>query len=249
MKTVKYIFLILIIITQFNSNAQYTWEQVALPDSIGAGSICFYNNDTYLATGSGVYYSGDNYENWEYIGLEQYPIWSIYVSATGNLYAGTNSYFFKYSGNSQWDLLYQTADATNILSIYESDSGYIFFGNFGSIFRSTDGGINWSEVLDLWNTESVESITGNNAGTLFAGSISFSGDVSSGGIYKSEDGGASWDLVGLNYHFVSSIVINSENEIYAGTNGHWTMGTGRIYKSVCKLPLFSTVLIYTFPII
>jgi len=231
MKTVKYIFLILIIITQLTSNAQYNWEEVTLPDTIGAGSICFYNNDIYLATGSGVYHSNDNCESWEYIGLEQYPIWSIYVSTTGNLYAGTGWRFFKYAGDKQWDLLYEPADATNILSIYESDSGYIFFGNFGSIYRSIDGGITWTEVLDLLNTESVESITGNNEGILYAGTISFSGDVSPGGVYKSEDGGASWNLVGLDYHFVSSVVVNSDDEIYAGTNGHWTMGTARIYKS------------------
>jgi len=80
--------------------------------------------------------------------------------------------------------------------------------------------------------EVVKSITENDEGILFAGSTSYSGAVSPGGIYKSDDGGKSWSLVGLNNHFVSSVVTNSVNEIYAGTQGHWTMGTGRIYKSV-----------------
>jgi len=230
MKAFKYLILILFSLIYINSQAQYTWEEVTLPDSIGAGSICFYNNDIYLATGNGVYHSNDNCENWEYIGLGQYPIWSIYVSTTGNLYAGTGSRFFKYAGNYQWDLLYKPDEASNILSIYESDSGYIFFGNWGGIFRSTDGGISWTEVLDLWNTEVVESITENSDGILYAGSTSIYGD--SCGIYKSVNGGATWYLVGLKYHFISSVVINSDNEIYAGTNGHWTIGTGRIYKSV-----------------
>ncbi|MDP3461318.1 MAG: T9SS type A sorting domain-containing protein, partial [Bacteroidales bacterium] len=211
---------------------QYNWEQVTLPDTIGAGTICFYGNDIYLATGNGVYHSNDHCASWEYIGLGQYPIWSIHVSTSGNLFAGTGSGIFKYEGNNSWDLLYITEEASNIISIYESENGYIFFGNFGGIFRSTDGGVSWTEVLDLSNTESVESITGNTSGSLFAGSISYNGDVSPGGIYKSDDGGSTWYLAGLNYHFVSSIVTTSENEIYAGTKGHWTMGTGRIYKSV-----------------
>jgi len=128
-------------------------------------------------------------------------------------------------------LLYQTGDATNILSIYISDSGYIFFGNWGGIVRSTDGGENWTEVLDLYNTEVVKAIAENSQGVLFAGSTSYSGDVSPGGIYSSTDGGATWQLTGLDYHFVSSIVINEDDEIFAGTNGNWNTGTGRIYKS------------------
>ncbi|MDP3462358.1 MAG: YCF48-related protein, partial [Bacteroidales bacterium] len=232
MKTVKYIFIVLILITQLTSNAQYNWEQVTLPDSIGAGSICFYDNDIYLATGNGVYHSNDLCTSWEYIGLGQHPIWSIHVSTSGNLFAGTGSGIFKYEGNNNWDLLYITEEASNIISIYESDSGYIFFGNWGGIYRSTDGGSIWSEVLDLLYMEVVKSITENDEGILFAGSTSYSGAVSPGGIYKSDDGGKSWSLVGLNNHFVSSVVTNSVNEIYAGTQGHWTMGTGRIYKSV-----------------
>ncbi len=232
MKTAKYITIIVFIVSALVSQAQYTWEQVTLPDTIGAGDICFFENDIYLATGNGVYHSDDNCENWNYIGLEQYPIWSIHVSSSGNLYAGTSSRIFKYTGNNEWDLLYTTIeDASNILSIYESDSGYIFFGNWGGIYRSTDAGINWTEVLDLNNTEVVHAITENSEGILFSGSTSYSGGSSPGGVYSSEDGGANWQLMGLSYHFVSSIVINSDDEIFVGTNGHWSMGTGRIYKS------------------
>jgi len=212
--------------------SQYTWEQVAMPDSIGADSICFYDNDIYLSTGNGVYHSNDNCESWEYIGLGQYPIWSIHISQSGNLYAGASSRIFRYAGNCQWDLLYTTEEASNILSIYESDNGHIFFGNWGGIFRSTDGGINWTEVLDLYNTEVVNAIAENSEGELFAGSTSFSGDISPGGIYSSTDGGATWQLTGLNYHFVSSVVINANDEIFVGTRGHWTNGGGGVFKSV-----------------
>ena len=227
----KNIVVLLLLMLSVPISAQYSWEEVALPDSIGAGSICFYGDDTYLATGNGVYHSSDNCESWEYIGLGQYPIWSIHVSTTGNLFAGTNSRIYRYAGNIQWDLLYTTADATNILSIYESENGHIFFGNWGGIFRSTDGGSSWTEVLDLFNTEVVNTIAENADGVLFAGSTSFQGDVSPGGIYRSVNNGTTWQLTGLEHHFVSSIVINSSNEVFAGTNGHWTTGTGRIYKS------------------
>ncbi len=212
--------------------SQYTWEEVALPDSIGAGSICFYGTDTYLATGNGVYHSDDNCENWTYIGPADYPTWSLYISPGGQLYAGARSTIYRYLGNNQWDSLYTTLDKTNILSIYESYNGSIFFGNWGGIFRSTDGGVNWTEVLDLYNTEVVNAIVENSQGKLFAGSISFQGDISPGGIYSSTDGGASWQLTGLNYHFVSSIVINTDDEIFVGTRGHWTNGGGGVFKSV-----------------
>lgn len=197
------------------THAQYVWEEVIIPDSIGAGSMCFFEDDVYLATGNGVYHSNDNCDSWEFIGIQNYPIWSIYISSSGKLYAGASSHLYNYLGESTWSLLYSPIDATNIMSIFVSDSSYIYFGNWGGVFRSVDDGVNWNEVLDCLNTEVIRDIIQDNNGVLFGGTRSFSPDISPGGCYRSMDNGASWDLVGLHYKDVSSLLSINNNTLFA----------------------------------
>lgn len=210
--------------------AQYTWEEVALPDSIGIVDIAFNSdNEIFIATDHGPYYS-QNGDQWEWLGIDDYP-GTIYINGNNTIYIGSGDLYRSTDNGISWDTLRENPNGGGINSIYSQNDIYIYYGIWGGIYRSTDGGENWTEVLDLYNAEVINAIAENSQGKLFAGSISFQGDLSPGGIYNSTDGGATWQLTGLNYHFVSSIVINDEDEIFVGTNGHWFNGSGRIYKS------------------
>lgn len=204
------------------TSAQDIWEEIVLPDSIAVVSFCFNGDETYLATDKGVYQSINNCEDWSYIGLGQFGSYNIHYSKLGNLYAADAFDLFKYEGDNNWSFLSES----DFLCIYESNNGHLFIGKWGGISKSTDGGINWTEVLDTYNTEFIYDITENNSGILFAGGHSFSPDLSPGGFYKSVDSGNTWQLVGLEYKYVSSISINSNDEIYAAVR------QSGVYKSI-----------------
>jgi photosystem II stability/assembly factor-like uncharacterized protein len=87
----------------------------------------------------------------------------------------------------------------------------------GGIFKTVDGGINWTPIFERQNTISVGDIAlePGNPDVIWAGtgeanprnSVSF-GD----GVYKSTDGGKSWKHLGLKEtNTISRIIINPKN--------------------------------------
>jgi hypothetical protein len=83
--------------------------------------------------------------------------------------------------------------------LLESESGDLFwsFGsqnNHASLYRSTDGGVNWSEVesVNTGNNLSTDHLIESSTGDLF---WSFGGFSNFAYLYRSTDGGASWSEV------------------------------------------------------
>src|SRR5437867_5515070 len=69
--------------------------------------------------------------------------------------------------------------------------------NGGGLFKSTDGGANWS-ATGLTNIYvSALAIDPVTTTTLYAGTLPYAG--TDGGVFKSTDGGASWNATGLNF--------------------------------------------------
>ncbi|MCF8227594.1 MAG: T9SS type A sorting domain-containing protein [Bacteroidales bacterium] len=205
------------------------WEQVELPDNIGGVELYFDSTDIYLGTGDGIYVSHDNCESWEHLGLDNFMVRAIIMTSEDKLIVGATGRIFKYLGNQEWQLLYVLNE--DIECAIEASNGNLFFGCWGSICRSIDGGETWNVVLAKYNTEAFYDIKESSSGVLFAGSTSFTGS-NPGGFYRSEDDGESWELAGLEYHFVSSIVINSFDNIFVGTCGHYSTGSARVFKSL-----------------
>ncbi len=227
MKSIFFIFCLLISITTIS---QSNWEMVNVPDSISARSIYFNDDDIYLGTNGGIYHSNDNCETWEYLGLENYIIRTILITSDNHLIVGGTGKIFKYLDVNDWQVLFVHND--NIICLMESSHGYLFFSSWGNIYRSTNSGETWNMVMETLNSEVINDIDENTDGILFAGSTSYIGGNTPGGIYRSLDNGENWDLIGLDYHFVSSLEINSYDTIYAGTRGHWSSGGGGVFKSL-----------------
>lgn len=93
---------------------------------------------------------------------------------------------------------------------------YVATGS-GGIFKTTNGGVDWTPIFDRQNTISVGDIAlePGNPDVIWVGtgesnvrnSVSF-GD----GVYKSTDGGKNWKHLGLeNTNTISKIVINPRN--------------------------------------
>src|SRR5436309_6731182 len=90
--------------------------------------------------------------------------------------------------------------------------------NGGGLFKSTDGGANWSATGLTNNSGRALAIDPITPTTLYAGA--------DGGVFKSTDGGASWNATGLSFG-VSSLAIDpvTPTTLYAGET------TGAVFKS------------------
>ena len=82
--------------------AQYNWEQIPVSDSIKIRSIYFHDADSYLGTENGVYYSNDQFETIEHIGLENQIVLTLLVTSNNELLTSSTGLVYKYLGNGEW---------------------------------------------------------------------------------------------------------------------------------------------------
>ena len=152
------------------------------------------------------------------------------------------------NSRSQSPTLWQQEGPNNIggritcMAVSPTNSNVIFIGTPGAgIYKSTNGGASWTSVFDNQTSLYIGSIAidPNNVNTIYAGTgdpavpfTVFVGD----GIYKSTDGGITWNNIGLaNTKIISKIIVspNNSNEIYVSANGNPLIADNNrgVYKS------------------
>ncbi len=150
---------------------------------------------------------------------------------------------------SRKDIMWELAGPTNVggritdLAIHTDDLSTIYIGGAsGGIFKSTDSGDSWEQVFEDAATISIGdlAIDPNNPDIIYAGtgesnssSYSFLGD----GIYKSIDGGDTWDHIGLeNSGYIGRIIVdyNNSDRVYVAACGYLFSHGGQrgIYRSL-----------------
>jgi photosystem II stability/assembly factor-like uncharacterized protein len=117
---------------------------------------------------------------------------------------------------------------------------YVAVGS-GGIWRTDNAGITWKPIFDEQSSYSIGcvSIDPNNPNVIWVGTGENVGGRHVGygdGIYRSTDGGASWENMGLKEsHHISKIIVHPEdsNIIWVAAQGPlWTKGGDRgLYKS------------------
>jgi photosystem II stability/assembly factor-like uncharacterized protein len=123
------------------------------------------------------------------------------------------------------------------------DSTTFYFGSVnGGIWKTTDAGIVWTPIFDAQPAGSIGAlaIAPSDPKIIYAGTgeSDIREDLSSGnGVYKSGDGGSTWNHIGLEEtRQISRIVIDPENPdvVYVGALGHaYAPNEERgVYKSV-----------------
>ncbi len=126
------------------------------------------------------------------------------------------------------------ADKLQPNAVYAAASG-------GGIWHSTDGGANWTPVWPNDNTQTMGSLAQDKNGTLWVGTgeanppgggLTYFGD----GIYKSTDGGAHWQNMGLHDSAsIGRIAIDPSNP-----NRVFAAATGHVARSVSQRGLYRT---------
>ncbi len=109
------------------------------------------------------------------------------------------------------------------------DSTTFYFGSVnGGIWKTTDAGVVWTPIFDGQPVASIGAlaVAPSDPKTIYAGTgeSDIREDLSSGnGVYKSTDGGSTWNHIGLeNTRQISRIVIDPQNAnvVYVGALGH-----------------------------
>jgi len=108
-----------------------------------------------------------------------------------------------------------------VLSLAVSDTN-LFAGTYGGgVFRSTNNGTSWTQVVSGLTNRDVRSLAvspdGNGTPKLFAA-------THSGGVFRSTDNGTSWTPTGLPNTYVTSFAVSGTN-IFAGIEGGVLLST------------------------
>ena len=95
--------------------------------------------------------------------------------------------------------------------IAANTNGDIFAGSENGLFRSTDGGVNWTKLENFLNDGYVETLAINNNGNIFAGVAG----ASNSGVFISNDNGNNWNQIEqLGENQVNTIIISKSGEIF-----------------------------------
>jgi hypothetical protein len=233
-QTLTFLFVILLFLFP-RLYAQDFWETLPFPDTAHVYCMAV-NNQGHIFVGAGsnntiggVYRSMDGGVNWEFmLDMGDFGVLSLEINNQGAIYAGTNHGFHplyaSYDNGATWvELLYPTE--LNVIKIKSrgADTLYVslWVGNGPLVLKSEDGGFNWDTIFydqpPTSTVQYVKDIAITASGIIYLGLSGYFPD--SGGVYKSEDDGATWELSGLFNHMVSSLAINSENDLFAGVRG------------------------------
>ena len=117
---------------------------------------------------------------------------------------------------------------TTVAGVPNDPMTYYVGAASGGVWKTTDGGLNWKPIFDNQEVHSIGSISVSPSDpmTIYVGTgeSSIRSNVSIGnGMYKSEDGGDTWEHIGLkNSGRISRIVVHPKNRnlIYVGALGH-----------------------------
>ncbi len=106
------------------------------------------------------------------------------------------------------------------VALHPTDQNIIYAGaSVGGIFKTTDGGENWVPIFEDQGVLTIGNIaiSPSNPEVIYVGTGEANGSATSGaffgnGIYKTTNGGTSWQNVGLdNSQHIGRIVIDPEN--------------------------------------
>ncbi len=130
----------------------------------------------------------------------------------------------------------------NSIAVDASNSNIIYVGTaFGGVFKTTNGGGTWAPMFDAQNNLPIGQVVidPNNSNNIWVGTgdknISGTGYYG-GGVYFSNDAGATWTYKGLsNTYVISSLMVDPTNSLtlYAGTMGNPFLADNNrgLYKS------------------
>ncbi|MBI4733937.1 MAG: hypothetical protein HY779_03845 [Rubrobacteridae bacterium] len=189
------------------------------------------NKIAYCATDNGIYKSSNGGQSWSVCGLSGSQVSALAISPVQSTYdtlfasVGTAVYKSTNSGSSWSSVTTVSGDVQSIAisPAYSSDETVIVGTNGYGIFRSTDGGDEWSQSsgTSTFNTLCISSISFSPS--FSSDRTAFAASSDGGGVYKTTDSGDNWSqcvaasTVGS---FVTAVAVSpnfsSDQTVFAG---------------------------------
>ncbi|MCD4683436.1 MAG: T9SS type A sorting domain-containing protein [Bacteroidales bacterium] len=173
----------------------------------------------------GIYRSTDNAQTWEYLGLDEKPVYSIEVCTNEDIVTGVKNGIYKSNDNgvSWYQTYWPVGNITNILSL---SSGYVFAGgvdNLHGIIRSNDFGETWDtvHVFTNYGQENLKAMAASAEGHVYAGTYNMFGE---GSIWFTTDLGESWTEISIPdfspyWGWIYSLAVHPQGDLFAGFYG------------------------------
>ncbi|WP_268898683.1 RCC1 domain-containing protein [Geomonas anaerohicana] len=170
----------------------------------------------------GIFRSNDGGDSWFAVnnGVTGTYVYSLVLDPTdgATLYAGTDNGLIKsVNGGNSWNPANAglPPSAVVVLAVAPGNSRNLYAGTFQGVYRSTDGGASWNLANNGLPAYGVNALAldPGNAQILFAA-------ASTGGVFKSVNGGTSWSPVGGLAATFSSLTLDPGNgqSIYGGSS-------------------------------
>lgn len=140
------------------------------------------------------------------------------------VYVGTRNHVFKTEdGGDNWESVLEDAEYVNILVFDPGNSNTIYAGDRNGVWKTVDSGANWSFSQNgLPQSPFIYglAVDPSNPDIIYAGMR---------GLYRSDDGGENWSLIGLEDKYIYwglRIDTSNHDNIFVGT------GSDGVYKTV-----------------
>ncbi len=204
-----------------NNGANWIYSSNIAPLAFATDS----DNTVYAGTfESGLYSTTDNGISWQHINsLPSFPVSSIIIDKDSNIYCGTGYYnggdgvYLSTNAGVDWTQLGLTGKVVLSLAFDAGKNLYAGTLNDG-LFITSDSGQNWRQYQKGLYRKDVYRLKINKQDDIFIGSegngVTGYGD---GGVFRSTDGGYTFDQIGLPVSLVKNIVFSGDSLIIAAT--------------------------------
>ncbi len=149
-------------------------------------------------------------------------------SNPSTIIAGYKSVWKSTNQGNNWTNIGDNISTINLqyVAISPSNSDYIYTGTAGTMFRTTDGGLNWTTLSTPGSNTAMVKVSPNDPEVIYAVRSEFSSGEK---VYKSTNGGTTWSNISgtLPNLFANCIAIHNDEEetLYVG------MDIGVYYKN------------------
>ena len=184
----------------YSDDGGVTWTNVYVGAYAGQviTKLFMYQGTIWASASDGyIYVSTDLGESWtaQESGVETLQTLRdivMYTSDVGYCVGDNNEFLYTLNGGTDWATRVGPAALTNLLSVAVNSDGYVFVGAAdGILYYSVDGGENWLTRRDF-GAGSVDWIAFDRTHRYFGGLIHNTA-APVGTLYRSFDGGASWE--------------------------------------------------------
>ena len=195
----------------------FNWEKTGLVETSSIFSITS-NSTTNIFTieGGTLYQSTDYGLTWDKV---KSPLTNLHMTAI--LQTSSNEVFVTTDGNGifksnddffSWQSIGRGLPYVAINELAVNSNGYILAGaDEAGVWVSRDNGISWDIICNGLSYNDIEAICIDSKGSIYVGTWW-------GGIFKSDNNGEIWNNINSNMFPVRSMVIDTSDNIIAGTH-------------------------------